>query len=144
MPTSTASDAAPAISQVFRMRKPTGAAGATGGAFGTRTTGGATGSIRAAPVATGLFIAQIPLPPSGVHPNARRGTGFDAYQTVTKTNDSGQNGPAGVAASRLQLGIPIKIVEPAFVQIIRRKRSPIAVQVLHCGLERHLRGPHLG
>ena len=43
---------------------------------------------------------------------------------------------------RLQLGIPIEIIEPAFVQIVRREQPAVAVQVMHRRLERHLRGPH--
>src|SRR5471032_2971755 len=55
----------------------------------------------------------------------------------------GRNGPAArpmAGALRLQLGIPIKIVEPALMQVIGRECPPVAVQVLHRGLERHLRG----
>src|SRR5450830_1592149 len=50
----------------------------------------------------------------------------------------------GSDALRLQLGIPIEIVEPAFVQIVGRKQPAVAVQVMHRGLEWHLRWPHLG
>ena len=44
---------------------------------------------------------------------------------------------------RIELGIPIEIVEPAVVQVVRRKQPAVAVQVLHRRLERHLRRPHL-
>jgi hypothetical protein len=40
--------------------------------------------------------------------------------------------------SGIELGVPIQIVEPAMVQIVRRKQPAIAVQVVHARLERHL------
>jgi len=49
-----------------------------------------------------------------------------------------------VAALRLQLGVPIQIVEPAFVEVVRREEPTIPVQVVHRRLERHLCRPHLG
>src|SRR6187431_1796311 len=45
---------------------------------------------------------------------------------------------------RLEFGIPIEIVEPAIVQIVRREQPPVAVQMLHARCEWHLRGPHAG
>src|SRR3954471_11268611 len=45
---------------------------------------------------------------------------------------------------RIELGIPIEIVEPAVVQVVRREAPAVAVQVVHARLERHLRRPHLG
>src|SRR5215813_3400652 len=53
--------------------------------------------------------------------------------------------PASTAppASRLELGIPIEIVEPAVVQVVRREQPSVAVQVMHAWLERHLRRPHV-
>src|SRR5262249_43499804 len=52
------------------------------------------------------------------------------------------NSNAEEAASGLQFGIPIEIVEPALVQVIRGEQSTIPMQVMHGGLERHLRRPH--
>src|SRR5690349_18853309 len=46
--------------------------------------------------------------------------------------------------SRIELGVPVQIIEPAVVQIVRRKQSAVAVQVLHRRLERLLRRPHVG
>src|SRR6185437_3463623 len=43
---------------------------------------------------------------------------------------------------RLEFGVPIKIIEPAVVQIVRREQAPVLVQVMHRRLIRHLRGPH--
>src|ERR1700751_3464985 len=43
----------------------------------------------------------------------------------------------------MELGIPVEIIEPAVVQIVRREQPAVAVQVLHRRLERPLRGPHL-
>src|SRR5215467_5072360 len=42
----------------------------------------------------------------------------------------------------LELGVPVEVVEPAFMQVVRRKQAAIAVQVMHRRLERHLRRPH--
>src|SRR5579875_3798103 len=42
-----------------------------------------------------------------------------------------------------EFGIPIEVIEPALVQVIWRKQPPVLVQMMHRGLERHLRGPHL-
>src|SRR5689334_4804295 len=48
-----------------------------------------------------------------------------------------------VRSSGLELGVPVKIIEPAFVQIIWREQPAVTVQVMHRRLERHLRRPHL-
>ena len=56
-PASTASDASPAISQVFRLRR---LAGAVVGAFGS-TTAGATGALCVVPNPTGLFMMRPPI-----------------------------------------------------------------------------------
>src|SRR6266852_7399633 len=53
-------------------------------------------------------------------------------------------GSAATTRSGIELGVPIEIVEPAVVQIVRRKQPAIAVQVVHARLERHLRRPHAG
>src|SRR6266536_4839519 len=45
---------------------------------------------------------------------------------------------------RLEYRIPIEIVEPALVQVVRREQPAVAMQVMHAGLERHLRRPHAG
>src|SRR6516165_5239936 len=45
---------------------------------------------------------------------------------------------------RLELGVPIEVVEPALVQVIRGKQAPVAMQMMHGWLERHLRRPHAG
>ena len=45
---------------------------------------------------------------------------------------------------RLQFGVPVEIVEPALVQVVRREQPAVAVQVLHARLERHLRRAHAG
>jgi hypothetical protein len=47
-------------------------------------------------------------------------------------------------ALRLQLGVPIEIIEPALVQIVRWEKPPVPVQMVHRRLERHLCRPHLG
>src|SRR5262249_2736756 len=47
-------------------------------------------------------------------------------------------------ALRLQLGVPVEVVEPALVQIVRREAPAVAVQMIDARLERHLRRPHLG
>src|SRR4029079_6200607 len=47
-----------------------------------------------------------------------------------------------VRNSGLELGVPVEIIEPAFVQIIWREEPTVAVQVVHRRLERHLRWPH--
>src|SRR5215471_12302839 len=44
---------------------------------------------------------------------------------------------------RLQLAVPVEIVEPALVPLIRRKPAAVAVQMIDARLERHLRRPHL-
>src|ERR1044071_5093167 len=48
-----------------------------------------------------------------------------------------------VRSSGLELGVPVKIIEPAFVQVIRGEEPAVAMQVVHRWLERHLRRPHL-
>src|SRR6266508_6874748 len=45
---------------------------------------------------------------------------------------------------RLQLGVPVEIVEPAVMQIVRREAPAVAVQMIDGRLERHLRRPHPG
>src|SRR6476469_5809473 len=52
--------------------------------------------------------------------------------------------PLRAKSLRLQLGVPIEIIEPAIVQIVRREQPAVLVQMMHRRLERHLRGPHLG
>ena len=47
-----------------------------------------------------------------------------------KRSCSGADQPAR-ASSRLQLGIPIKVVEPALVQVVGREQPPVAVQLEH-------------
>ncbi len=56
MAASTANDASPPTNQNFRERR------AVGGGFGTSTTG-ATGSIRAVSIPTGLFMCELRLRP---------------------------------------------------------------------------------
>src|SRR5580704_8771167 len=46
--------------------------------------------------------------------------------------------------SRLQDGIPIEIIHPAFVQIIGRKPAAVLVQIVDGWLIRHPRRPHAG
>jgi len=41
--------------------------------------------------------------------------------------------------SRIELGVPVQIIEPAVVQVVRRQQPAVAVQVLHRRLERRLR-----
>ncbi len=48
----------------------------------------------------------------------------------------------GVSGSRLQLGIPVEIVDPGIVQIVRRKQPAVIVQRRDRGLIGHLRRPH--
>ncbi len=43
---------------------------------------------------------------------------------------------------RFEFAIPIKIVKPGTVQIIGRKQTAIAVQLLHTRAQRFLRGEH--
>src|ERR1700730_19121401 len=45
---------------------------------------------------------------------------------------------------RLEYGVPVEIVEPALVQVIRREQPAVAMQVMHARLERHLGRPHPG
>lgn len=49
---------------------------------------------------------------------------------------------AVLKGSGLQLGIPVKIVHPAFVQVVGREQPPVIVQVLNRRLERLLRREH--
>src|SRR5947209_11107225 len=44
---------------------------------------------------------------------------------------------------RLEDGIPVEIIHPAFVQIIRRKQPPVLMQIVHGRLVRHARRPHM-
>src|SRR5262245_65099691 len=44
---------------------------------------------------------------------------------------------------RLQLAVPVEIVEPALVQIIRRKPAAVAVQMIDARLEPQRRTPPL-
>src|SRR5689334_5972329 len=41
-------------------------------------------------------------------------------------------------ALRIELGVPIKIIQPAIMQIVRRKQPPVAVQLVHRRRERML------
>src|SRR6187549_2396903 len=43
---------------------------------------------------------------------------------------------------RIQLGVPIKIVQPAVVQIVRREQPAVAVQLVHGRRERRLPRKH--
>ena len=45
---------------------------------------------------------------------------------------------------RFELGIPVEIVEPAFMQIIGRKKPPISMQIEHCRPRRLVRRKHSG
>src|SRR5450631_1606721 len=97
MAASTASDASPAISQVFRKRGP---AGTIGGGFGTRTTG-ATGSIRAVSIATGLFILRTPpARPTHRHASGTARRRLDTGQIPANPREMGRNGPAGAPDGR--------------------------------------------
>src|SRR5205809_860519 len=49
---------------------------------------------------------------------------------------------ASTRFSGIEFRVPIEIIEPAFVQIVWRKEPPVPMQMVHAGLERHLRGPH--
>src|SRR5437764_323880 len=62
--------------------------------------------------------------------------------TATRRPRSAISSMACLPYSGIELGVPIEIVQPAVVQIIRRKQPSVAVQVVHAGLERHLRRPH--
>src|SRR5205814_566773 len=44
---------------------------------------------------------------------------------------------------RIEFGVPIEIVEPAIVQIIRREQAAVAVQLMHSRRERRLPRKHL-
>src|SRR5664279_4600788 len=111
MAASTASDNSPANSQVFRKCGP---AGTIGGGFGTRTTG-ATGSIRAVSIPTGLFMAhelRLRVPPIGTLAE-RHGAALirvKSPETRRKGAKTARRARPMAGASRLQLGIPIKIV----------------------------------
>src|ERR1700732_1460836 len=48
----------------------------------------------------------------------------------------------GALCERRQDGIPIEIIHPAFVQIIRRKPAAVLVQIVDCWLIGHPRRPH--
>src|SRR4051812_19038621 len=43
---------------------------------------------------------------------------------------------------RIELGVPIKIIQPAIVQIVWRKQPPVAVQLMHRRRERVLARKH--
>src|SRR5262245_5980371 len=45
---------------------------------------------------------------------------------------------------RLELGVPVEIVEPALVQVVGRKQPPIAMQLEHRGPIGHLPRLHAG
>lgn len=47
------------------------------------------------------------------------------------------------AALRFQFGVPIEEIQPAFMQVIRRKGTAIVVQIMDGRLERHVHGPHV-
>ena len=44
--------------------------------------------------------------------------------------------PVRRTSLRLELGIPIEIVEPALMQVVRRKEPSIAMQLMHGGAVR--------
>src|SRR5215471_1362318 len=46
-------------------------------------------------------------------------------------------------ALRIELGVPVEIIEPAVVQVVRRKTPAVAMQMIDGRLERHLRRIHL-
>src|SRR6266545_4052971 len=70
---------------------------------------------------------------------------LDAAKTWMPGTSPGMTYPAWYRSDlRLQLGVPIEIVEPAVVQIVRREAPAVAVQMIDGRLERHLRRPHLG
>src|SRR6266702_2283400 len=43
---------------------------------------------------------------------------------------------------RIELGVPIEIIQPAVVQIVRWEQPPVAVQLMHGGRERVLPREH--
>src|SRR5260370_32004836 len=43
---------------------------------------------------------------------------------------------------RIEFGIPIKIIQPAVVQIVRREQPAVAMQLMHRGCERQLPRKH--
>src|SRR6185312_6037193 len=45
-------------------------------------------------------------------------------------------------ALRIEFGVPIKIIQPAIVQIVRRKQSPVPMQLMHRRSERVLPRKH--
>ena len=80
MTASTASDNSPAISQVFRKREPVSAA-----SFGLRAAGAGT-SIRAVPVATGLFIVELRFAPQQ-DASGMPGKAIDKYQNLANSSE---------------------------------------------------------
>ncbi len=44
---------------------------------------------------------------------------------------------------RLQLGVPVKVIHPAFMQVIGRKQPPVLMQVIDTWLEGFVGWPHM-
>ncbi len=66
---------------------------------------------------------------------------------VKEKSFSASNSTQGSAAAtgpalRIEFRIPVEIVEPAIVQIVRREQPSVAMQMMHARLERHLRREH--
>ena len=66
----------------------------------------------------------------------------DAQQTWKLLPDFAALNPGYEDRLRIELGVPVQIIEPAVVQVVRREQPAVAVQVLHRGLERRLRRKH--
>jgi len=75
-----------------------------------------------------------------VDPMLRIGTKTRRFVTFMGAFTAGAQG----ACLRLQLAVPVEIVQPAFMQVVRRELPAVIVQVLHRRLEGFLEGDHAG
>src|SRR5262249_15246176 len=84
----------------------------------------------------------MPAPVAGIHDFLRSKTWMAATGAAMTTLK--YRCKRNCRRSRIELGIPIEIVEPALMQIVGREQPAVPMQLVHRGLERHLRRPHLG